>query len=147
MSAPTREAVIRMLEDAFLDRLEVLRTRLSADFPRCAFNVWSSPVGSTDDHDGWDVGLDCVFTDVAPEQSRCVVLSVGVMHLGAEPMVSNAGVDWCWGLHPGVTLDLMPEAVRFGDSTLQELAGQWPRLQAVFADAVRAGCAASTHDV
>ena len=142
-----REAVIRTLEDAFLDRLEGLRASLSVDFPRSTFNVWSSPVGSTDDHDGWDVGLDCVFADVTPEQSRCVVLSVGVMHLGTEPMMSNAGVDWCWGLHPGVTLDLMPEAVRFGDSTLQELVNQWPRLQAVFADAVRAGYGASTHDV
>lgn len=126
------------LEALFLPQFEQLRRELSAEYPAYSFRVWSSATGSLTSYQGYDLGLECTFPDADDQEANCVAASVGVRYLTTAPEICDFGIDWAAGASPGVSEELLPEAIPFSAEKAQDLAASFPNLASRFRKAVAA---------
>jgi hypothetical protein len=133
--------VVAALEEAFMPLLTAARNQLASQFPACTFNVWSSSTGSLTSYQGHDVGIECVFPDVKPEDANCVAAEIGIWHLTTHAEFNSYGVAWCSGDHPEISLELLDQPRPFSSEELVALTDMFPQILATFRRAIESRCA------
>jgi hypothetical protein len=129
--------VIKELEDRLLPKLRKFAEEISEQFPTVKATVWSAPVGSLTDYQCHDLGIDCLLSDVGPDETDDVALSIGVKHRATTPLL-EAGVYW--GAPSGhVEIELFPDPIEATAETIQELEAGLPLLYDAIKTAVRRG--------
>jgi len=97
-----KHPVVQDLETRFLPRLEGHAEAVRRDFPNVDIGVYCWSVGSLTDHEGHDIGIDCLIAGVPNDRPDNVALTIEVMHLTTEPKIF--GADVVWG-HPSGTIE------------------------------------------
>lgn len=67
-------------------------------YPFVEFNVYSDPVGSLTQYQGWHLGLEAVFPGRRSDEADSVALSIDLCHLDREARVM---ADVAWGSPSG----------------------------------------------
>jgi hypothetical protein len=130
--------VIEQFEAALLPHLNEARARIASEYPALDFRVWSSSTGALTEYQGYDVGIECLFSDAGPDEANCVAISVGIWHITTEAQLLEAGVNWCQGTHPDVSAELIAQPVAFSEEALANVVAELPVLLGVFDAALRA---------
>jgi hypothetical protein len=124
----TATEVVAELESVFGPLFESARNDLALEYPSVEVRKWSSSIGRLTEYDGYDIGIECVFSDARPEESNCVSASVGVWHLSTTPEFNSFGVDWCSGASPTSSAELLSSPIPFEKASTTELAARVPEL-------------------
>jgi hypothetical protein len=118
--------IIEEIEERLLPGLRKVAQQITEQFPRVKATVWSSPVGSETEFQGYDIGIDCLLTDAKLDQSDNIALVIGIRHLSTTPLID---ADVCWG-HPSgwVEAELFPDPLEVTPEILQEVETRLPVL-------------------
>ena len=133
-------SLVETLEAKLLVPFENLAKRLSNQFPNVRAQVYSYSVGSLTEFQGHSIGVDCLFTDAAFDETDNVALSVDLAYLTTLPRIS-AGVGW--GHPSGHSESLFgvggssTEWDEVSDEVLENLYADLPRLYKYLIEAVR----------
>ncbi|MDX3970107.1 MAG: hypothetical protein QHD01_26385 [Bradyrhizobium sp.] len=133
MMDPTSQLRARLMP--ILQRWE---QELRRDNPNLTTNIYDWPVGELTTWQGHDIGIDCLFKNVAPEWPDNVALSVSLKHLDKSPSLHSA--DVVWG-HPSgyVEASLLPTSVEFSPNHLAKVIEGLPELFTALKQAIRRG--------
>jgi hypothetical protein len=134
--------LVQQIEESFLPELERHASQMRAQFPALRFHVWRSPTGTLTDYQGYDVGLECVFPQVAQDAPDNLALSIDLCHLTSTPRLM-AGVGW--GHPSGRSEAKFRDCSKIADwpeatpEIIEELRRTLPKLIRAFESAIRHG--------
>ena len=124
----TASEVVDELERVFAPLFASARHALVDEYPELECRSWSSSTGALTSYDGYDIGIECIFSDARPEETNCVAASVGVWHLSTTPEFNSFGVNWCSGASPASSVDLLRSPLPFERAALFQLVHRLPEL-------------------
>ncbi|WP_156936873.1 hypothetical protein [Bradyrhizobium sp. WSM2254] len=127
---------VSQLRASLLPILQDLQQELGRKHPDVTTNIFDWPVGELTSWQGHDLGIECTFSDVAPEQPDHVVLSVSLKHLHEAPSIHSADVVWADGT---VEASVLPESVEFSPDCLAGLIERIPELSDALRQTIRRG--------
>jgi hypothetical protein len=130
--------VVAAMEQSFLSQFREFADELSSEFPDYTLRVWSSSTGGATEHQGHDLGVECLFPDAGELESNCVAVYVGVKHLTTDPTFCDARVGWGPGQAPDVRCELIDDPIPATTDALKEVEQSLPLLFATFRQAISA---------
>ena len=127
---------VSQLRSSLLPILQDLEQELRREHLDVTTNIYDWSVGQLTSWQGHDIGLECIFKDVAPERPDHIVLSVGLKHLHEAPSIDSADVMWGDGTFEA---SILPASVEFSPDRLSRLIERMPELLSAFRQAIRRG--------
>jgi hypothetical protein len=129
---------VSQLRARLLPILQAWQQELRREYPDVTMNIYDGPVGKLTNWQGHDIGIECIFKNVAPEWPDNVALSVSLKHLHKTPSIDSAEVVWG---HPSgyIEASVLPASVEFSPDRLAELIERLPELFTALKQAIGRG--------
>ena len=140
----TIHPLVQHLEDRLLQLLRNLIDEVPRWNPRAAAAIFSNPIGSNTDYQGWNLGIACRLMDARESEPDEVALMVSLCHLDGDPRV-NADVAWNTGIIEAeyMKYESSEEWPLATEQEINQVLEVLPKLLRALENAVRSGSAQS----
>ena len=137
-------SLVRHLEERLLPVLRNITVEVPRWNPRATATIFTNPIGSNTDLQGWTLGIACILSDARENEPDEVALMVSLCHLERDPRV-NADVAWNTGIIEAeyVKHESNQEWPLATEQEVNQVVEFLPRLLGALEIAVRSGSARS----
>jgi len=129
---------VSQLRTSLLPILQSCERELKKEHPNLTTNIYDWPIGKLTSWQGHEIGIECLFKNIAPEWPDNIAFSVSLKHLNKTPSIDSA--DVVWG-HPSgyIEASLLPASVEFSSDSLAKVDEGLPELFGALQQAIRRG--------
>ena len=134
--------LVKKLEEKLLPEFEKVAAKIREEIPNILITVYSGEVGSATQFQGYDFGMDCIFTNASDDETDNVALDVCLGYLTTKPRIC-AGVGWG---HPSGKNEaefmnwsgsFPDEGIEVSEKVLEDLYKDLPRLYEALFEALK----------